>query len=261
MKARLLKHLLNDTKYTVADFDDCIGVGSSLCHDLIKLNKGTMAISYALDTFRDGRKCLMGRDDGHLLFIWDKLQELVDSGEIQEIINGNDEIENPIPVFYGNHDHEIIEAYTDKLGWPNTTHDGKLMYDNTHFASRVVAIQRELKDAQIGSKNISETIEELKEKLDRLMSRKQVHDSAVGRFEKILEDKYPMIAEMTLSDGDHCMYRHFLWSETVDVFNIKSNETESVLVSEISLYYHELVLDEKRYYITHMLSKSAGEDK
>lgn len=261
MKARLLKHLLNDTKYTVADFDDCIGLGSSLCHDLIKLNKETLTISYALDAFREGRKCLMGRDDGHLLFIWDKLQELANSGEIKEIISGNDEIENPIPVFYGNHDHEIIESYTDKMGWPNTTYDGKQMYDNTHFPSRVVAIQQELVDAQIGSRNISETIEELKEKLDRLVSRKQVHDSAVARFEKVLQDKDPMIAEMTLLDGDHYVYRHFLWTETVAVFNIKSNETESVLVSEISLYYHELVLDEKQYHIVHMLSESAKEVK
>lgn len=96
MKARHLTKLLNNTGYTVGDFGKYISVGSPLCHDLIKLDKESFKITYALDTFREGRKALENKSE--LLFIWDKLHELVASGEIKEIIEGNDTLENPLPV-------------------------------------------------------------------------------------------------------------------------------------------------------------------
>ena len=53
MKARLLKKLLNDTGYAVSNHDEYIAVGSPLCHDLISVNKQTLNLKYALDTWRD----------------------------------------------------------------------------------------------------------------------------------------------------------------------------------------------------------------
>lgn len=61
MKAQYLKKLLN-VEYTVADFDKYIGVGSNLCHDLIKMDKETMKVSYALDTWHKGKECLKDKD-------------------------------------------------------------------------------------------------------------------------------------------------------------------------------------------------------
>lgn len=52
--------------------------------------------------------------------IWNKLEELIESGEIKAILEENDTIENPIPVYYEK-DGEIIETYCYELGWPNTT--------------------------------------------------------------------------------------------------------------------------------------------
>ena len=57
MKARLLTKLLNNTGYRVNNNKDYIAVGSPLCHDLISVNKQTLKVKYALDTFREGRKC------------------------------------------------------------------------------------------------------------------------------------------------------------------------------------------------------------
>ena len=97
MKARKLKKILNDTQYTVHETREHICVGSPLCSELFTVDKKTLKVKYALDTFREGRGALKHSSE-HLLFIWDKLHELVDSGEIKELIEGEDVLENPLPV-------------------------------------------------------------------------------------------------------------------------------------------------------------------
>ena len=88
MKARVLKKLLNDTEYLVADHGEYIAVGSPLCHKLISVDKATLKVTYALDTYGGGRKSL---DNKELKAIWDKLHELIESGEIKDIIEGQED--------------------------------------------------------------------------------------------------------------------------------------------------------------------------
>jgi len=142
MKARLLKKLMNDSGYYPNDNREYIAMGSPLCHDLISVNKKTLEVKYALDTFRKGRESL-GNDK--LVFIWDKFHELIKNGEIHDIINGVDEIENPLPVWTFD-DDGLIETYTDEYGWPNTTYDGKVMYENLHFKTREEAIDKGIRE-------------------------------------------------------------------------------------------------------------------
>lgn len=177
MKARLLKKLLNNTEYSISNNDEYIGVGSPLCHDLISINKETLKVKYALDTFRDGRKCFeethRQSEKTELLFIWDKLHELIENGQIQDIINGKDEIENPLPVFTVN-DGKLVESITDKYGWPNTDHNGICMYNNTHFPTAKQAIQYGISEYKAGEemalrriKQIEENLTEIKEELEK----------------------------------------------------------------------------------------------
>lgn len=144
MKARKLTKIL-DTTYTVADHGKYIGVGSPLCHNLFSVDKETLEIKYALDTFKVGRAALADRDFDHGLRVWDRLHELVASGEIQDILNGSDDIENPLPVFTFR-DGEIVETVTDAYGWPNTTADGRLMHDNDYFPTRNKALAWGIKE-------------------------------------------------------------------------------------------------------------------
>lgn len=162
MKARVLKKLLNDTEYAVSNNDDYIAVGSPLCHDLFKVDKKTLEIKYALD--RGGREYLTRRDR-ELLFIWDKLQELIDSGEIHDIINGNDEIENPLPVWFEK-DGEIVMSYTDEYGWPNTTIEGYTMYNNTHFKDKKSAVKAAIGEFDAWKKLAQRRINELETELN-----------------------------------------------------------------------------------------------
>lgn len=154
MKARLLRKILNDTKYIVNNNDDYIAVGSPLCHNLISVDKRALKLKYALDTWHEGRKALLNTRD-ELLFIWDKLQELIDNGQIVDIIVGHDEIENPLPV-YTVKDGKLIKSFTDKYGWPNTTIDGEIMYENTWFKTEMEAINYGIADSKAGLRIMEE---------------------------------------------------------------------------------------------------------
>ena len=99
-----------------------------MCHDLISVDKETLKISYALDTFKKGKDSL---NSEVLLNIWNKLEELISNGRIQYYIEGEDKLDVHLPVFTFDDDGNTIGTITDEYGWPNTTIDGKLMYENS----------------------------------------------------------------------------------------------------------------------------------
>ena len=169
MKARVLKKLLNDTGYQVADHGEYIAVASPYVHNIISVDKKTLKVKYALDTFGKGRDAI---SHGHeLQAIWDKLHELIASGEIQDIIDGQDDISNPLPV-YTVEDGQLIESTTDEYGWPNVTVDGKPMFENTHFKTKGEAIAYGIEDTTIGLKWIDEHILEAETKLAKEKERR-----------------------------------------------------------------------------------------
>jgi hypothetical protein len=182
MKARLLRKILNNTGYTVNNNRDYIAVGSPLCHDLISVNKKNLKLKYALDTWKEGRKCLEKKSSKEnpceLLFIYDKLQELIDNGQIQDIIDGNDEVDNPLPVFAIDNGI-LIEKFTDAYGYPNTTIDGFLMYDNEYFKTKEEAIKSGLKECKSWIKMLSERKLELEAEI-------QTKVNKINHFKKCL---------------------------------------------------------------------------
>jgi hypothetical protein len=182
MQARKLKALLNNTGYTVAFYDTCIGIGSPLCHDLIRLDVEDGKLKYALDTWRKGRESVLHHKE--LTFIWDKLHELVASGEMENIIKGQDEIENPLPV-YTVRNGKLISTFTDAYGWPNTTIDGYMMHDNTYFKTVGEAVEYGIEEYEYRVKNIEERIAEVEENLDRLKGRKQEYSSIVAGLKSL----------------------------------------------------------------------------
>jgi hypothetical protein len=177
MKARLLKKILNDTSYTVAFYDKYIGIGSPLCHDLIKLELETRKITYALDTGRKGREAILHHEE--LTFIWDKLHELVDNGRMADIVNGNDVIENPLPV-YTVRRGVLICTTTDAYGWPNVTVDGYMMHDNDYFKTAAEALDYGIKEYEYRVKTMEERIVEVEIELDRLNQHKREYSNVVA---------------------------------------------------------------------------------
>jgi hypothetical protein len=187
MKARLLKKLLNDTGYAVSNNRDYIAVGSPMCHDLFKVDKETLKIKYALDTWNKGRKELEGKSNEELLFIWDKLHELVENGQIKDIIEGKDIIENPLPVFTVT-DGKLVESITDEYGWPNTDDNGICMYKNTHFPTKKQALKYGIKEYEAGVNMTTERVADIKKDLKKALNRLETYRSRVDRLKVELKE-------------------------------------------------------------------------
>lgn len=183
MKALYLKKLLN-TERVVADYGDYIAVGSAYVHNLINIDKKTLKLKYALDTFNEGRKSLTGKSDNELLDIYDKLQGLIDSGEINEIINGNDEIENPLTVWTSK-DGELIETYTYAYGYPNTTYDGKLMHDNTYFKTKEEAIEEAISEHSYEITFFERRIGEIETELSKFKNMLDIQNKYLKHFKSL----------------------------------------------------------------------------
>lgn len=186
MKSRKLKKILNDTRYIVNNQKDYIAVGSPLCHNLISVDKKTLKIKYVLDTWNTGRQSVGHHEE--LGFIWDTLQELINNGEIHDIINGNDEIDNPLPV-YTIEGGKLIETWTDEYGWPNTTIDGTIMYENTHFKTRKEAIEDGIRDYKNRYEYKREYFEELKEKIKKTEEDYSSIEQTINYLNTLLENE------------------------------------------------------------------------
>ena len=142
MKLRKLKKLLNNTDYIIQKrriedkrdllhpIHPLICIGSSYVSDLI---------FYDIITEKLGHSTIFNHfdDDTELSYIWKRMKELHESGELNEIIFYNDEILDPIPVFsYRN--GQIFETVTerDEFGYPFVDNEGWLMYENSSFHTR-----------------------------------------------------------------------------------------------------------------------------
>lgn len=92
---------------------------------------------------------------------------------------------------------EIVEEQCEEPGWPNITHAGNMMYENTYFATRDDAIKAAIQDAKAGfywrHRRVREIEDELKEAVERRdQSRLVMHD---------LLTAYPEIAA-SINDED-----------------------------------------------------------
>ena len=113
-----------------------------------------------------------------------KLKKLVDSGQIQEYLNGNDEIEKKLPV-YKEEDGEIIETYTDAYGYPNLTIDGYVMYENEYFKSKIACKKYAIKCCVSGIDNYNRYIQQKLKEIEELT----VHINSCQRdLKKLLKD-------------------------------------------------------------------------
>lgn len=113
-----------------------IAIGSQYIHDIIIINK-----DYSVQwNTRES-------DNVDLVRYFKELTEASKSANLQMIIESEDIIENPIPVWtYKN--GKIIKKYCEKFGWPEITIDGELMYENTFFLTRKETLKACRKDCR-----------------------------------------------------------------------------------------------------------------
>lgn len=168
MKARKLAALLN-TRYIVHDGGKTINIGSPLCSELVTMDKETKQLRYALG-WRD-KFAKPEPDKGDSPYsVWEGMERLIASGEIEDILAGDDEIENPVPVFWSE-GGEIFESTTDQIGWPHTTKEGRLMHDNDAFATREEAVRDAVHWAWYSLKHAREREQSLLRDLEEVRAR------------------------------------------------------------------------------------------
>ena len=185
MKSRLLKEILK-TQYIIADYDSYIGIGSHRCHNLISIDKTTFKLKYALDYNNTDTI----NKNSPMFDIWNKLEELISNNTMIDIINGNDELDIKLPVFYMNTEGNIIESYTDEYGYPNITYDGKLMYGNYFFKTKREAIIDSLERYKIRVNtfldNISQYERDLKTNKEKLKTSRDIITNLERELTKLI---------------------------------------------------------------------------
>lgn len=190
MKARYLKKLLMDTRYMVADHGEYIAVGSPMCHDLISVDKKTLKMKYALAFREHDREALVHKNAKELLFIWDKLEELIKSGEIKAIIEENDELDKPLEIWmWHSREHKVVKKYTDAYGWPNVTHDGEQIYENYGWPTRKEALEHGLKSVNASIDCTSEGLAEITERVIWQRARLEELEKARAEIEAELKNE------------------------------------------------------------------------
>lgn len=167
MKARKLAALLG-TGYIVHDGGKTINIGSPLCSELITMDKETKRIAYALG-WPDKHKKPAPEKDGPFV-VWEGLERLLAAGEIDDILAGDDEIESPVSVFW-ERCGEVFESVTDQIGWPRTTKEGRLMHDNTDFATREEAVREAIHGVWYRLKNSQEREQDILRDLEAVRGR------------------------------------------------------------------------------------------
>lgn len=192
MKLRELRKLLNNTDYILCrdveypkfrDYDygeDRICVGSPYVHDIITWNTVTHKFKTAL--YHDGKF----ESGSELEWIFAKMHELADSGKLEEIASGNDELSDPIEV-YTFRKNKIVKTFTERneFGWPHHDNEGWLMYKNTSFRTEKECQEYAINDLLCGinilSENLLNQMDEMKKSMGYLVADakalKSVYDS------------------------------------------------------------------------------------
>lgn len=111
-----------------------------------------------------------------------------------EILNSTDEdrlaliktpdvFEQSIPV-YTFCDGQIVEKQCEQLGFPNVTHDGEVMYENTHYPNKADAIEYARKMLCREIEREEEAITDLETQLIKVKARLSESKSTLEKFQK-----------------------------------------------------------------------------
>jgi len=117
--------------------------------------------------------------------IYDGLEILFKEPDFQDLMEGKDEVENPVPVYYIEKG-KLIESVTEKVEWRNITANGDLIYENTHFETAEEALKYGIKDAGYAIKSANEKLEELSEQRKKTLDRKNLHLEAKKHLQQEL---------------------------------------------------------------------------
>ena len=131
--------------------EEGICIGSSYIHNIIVIGlDGTL-------TTREERSC--NEDLRRYMAEFD-----ADPETLKRLVATPDTFEKSLPVFtYDGGD--ILEKQCEEYGWPNVTHDGDMMFDNTFSKSRTKVVKWAKENAAAGVRLREERLERIKGEL------------------------------------------------------------------------------------------------
>lgn len=133
----------------------CICIGSGYVHDLIAIQLSDLAII---------RSDSLGR--GKPFDDWVAAME-ADKAKLRELIDAPDTFECSITVYTADYyTGEIIEKQCETVGWPNCTHDGRIMHLNDFSVDKAKIVAWAKRNAAAGNENWERNIAEKEKELE-----------------------------------------------------------------------------------------------
>ena len=126
---------------------EAICIGSPYISDIIVIGMdGTLIKPYKTDSFYPNEELVR------------YMKEFTaDPEKLKRIVQSKDTFENLTTVWIYEH-HRIVKKQCEEIGYPNTTTDGYLMYNNTSFETKKEALQYARKSTAIEWRYLKEVI-------------------------------------------------------------------------------------------------------
>lgn len=152
--------------------DGFINIGSGYINDLVRINMSTGAVIHN-QTFNN--------------FLRNNYPNILEATpkDILALIHAEDRFSNSIPVYTYNRDGEIVEKLCEETGWPNVTHDGQMMYENSFFSTKEVAAKQCQKEMLSAISSLSASLKDLEEQKRDLQCRFEKYTKSLADLHKL----------------------------------------------------------------------------
>lgn len=108
--------------------------------------------------------------------------------KVRELLAATDTFHASIPI-YTYDDGTILEKFCEVPEWPNLTHDGHVIYENTFSTDKAKVVARAKRNARLGVKNMRERVAETEQELAKQRARLAQEEADVVK----LDADYPDI--------------------------------------------------------------------
>jgi hypothetical protein len=163
-----------DIKHNVIVEDGTIFIGSSYVSKLAGIDMQT-------------GECFSLRESADFLPRYYPELLNADRDEILSLCRREDCFEVSIPVFTYEKG-QILVFYCENVGWPNVTHDGRMMYENTFSLDKETAVRRAKRNAFLGAEMVEKEISFKEKELSDLKKKKIMELEALSLLEKTYPD-------------------------------------------------------------------------
>lgn len=163
----------------IVQVDDRKGIciGSPYVHDIMVIGfDGTIIKGYPDDGWNSNQDLMRYQ------------KEMLENPDLlKTLVHQPDTFEKSLPVYtYDYKTGEIIEKECEELGWPNVTHDGHVMYENTFSDDLKTVVEWAKSNTQARIENLKERI--LEHELTLVKMRESLQEAEQGL--ENLESKY-----------------------------------------------------------------------